>query len=67
MGATPYLSTLSNIDLTLQRSNTLAPGTHWEMRPVKARLTILDASWYLVHTSLQGIANHINYVRINSI
>lgn len=36
----------------LHKSKILAPGMHWEMRPVSARLTILDASWYLVQTSL---------------
>ena len=38
--------------LTWQRSIILTPATHWVTRPVSARFTILDASWYLVHTSL---------------
>ena len=39
--------------LTWQRSMILAPATHWETSPVNARFTILDASWYLVITSLE--------------
>lgn len=37
---------------TLHKSKTLAPTTHCSINPLSARLTILDASWYLVHTSL---------------
>ena len=36
----------------LHKPNILASGMHWEIRPVRARLRVLDASWYLVHTSL---------------
>ena len=35
-----------------QMSRTLAPGRHWVAMPSRVRLTILEASWYLVQTSL---------------
>ena len=41
--------------LTLHKSNTLAPGTHCSINPLRAKFTILDASWYLVHTSLRSM------------
>lgn len=37
---------------TLHRSSTLAPGMHSPIKPCNAKLTILDASWYFVQTSL---------------
>ena len=42
--------------LTWQRSTILAPGRHIPTKPVRARLAILDASWYLVHTSLFSLS-----------
>lgn len=40
------------LDPNSHKSRILAPGMHCVINPSKVKLTILEASWYLVQTSL---------------